>query len=203
MSLEESHSAKEYCFPHAETPSRRSRDGSVHYGTLRFEKAAEQAELPPCSVESIIELVNDFLRQMGMSPCAHPILYLQPGQRVNYLKIQRENGLADQRDIAWMKFTRDGYLGVVAVSNDIGFDMPESRAEYNQTLGYTSCKKWRFSTSGILVHALGKQWDDSFALVFPLKNIPNGYDRHRIETGIGNYLIGHGVPILDFYSHNY
>lgn len=138
-----------------------------------------------------------------MVPCDNPVIRLEPGRKVDYKKIQRENGLEDHRDIVWMKFTRDGYLGVVAVSNDIGFDIPSSCEEYNQKIQYKSSFRWKFSTAGILIHSLGKQRDDSFALVFPLKNMPKGYKRHHIEMGIGNYLIANGVPMLDFYSHNY
>ena len=192
-----------YFTPYEGTPPRHSKECSVHTGRKRFEKAKEQASLPPAPLKKIIALVNEFFAAAGMVPCDNPILRLELGQKVDYKKIQKENGLQDERDIVWMKFTLDGYLGVVAVSNDIGFDVPPSSEEYNQKIQYKSCFKWRFSTSGILIHFLGKQWDDSFALVFPLKNMPAGYNRHHIEMGIGNYLIAKGVPILDFYSHNY
>ena len=191
----------DYCIPYRGTP--RSKESSVHAGRKRFEKAKEQAALTPVPREKIIALANQFLREAGMEPCANPVFQLRPGQQVDYKKIQKENGLQDKKDIVWMKFTRDGYLGVVAVSSDIGFDIPSSREEYDELPPGTSGQKWRFSTAGILVHFLGKQWDDSFVLVFPLKNMPEGYDRHRVETGIGNYLIANDVPILDFYSHNY
>lgn len=193
----------DYCKPYIGTPAHGSKDSSVHTGRKRFEKAAEQAKRKPVPLKKTIALVNEFLGEAGMVPCANPILPLEPNQKVDYDAIQRENGLKDQRDIVWMKFTRDGYLGVVAVSNDIGFDIPPSSEEYNRKIQYKSSFRWRYSTAGILIHSLGKQWDDSFALVFPLKNIPEEYNRHHIEMGIGNYLIANDVPILDFYSHNY
>lgn len=62
---------------------------------------------------------------------------------------------------------------------------------------------WIHNSSGILVHQLGKEWDESFVLVFPLANIPCGYNRYDIERAIGNMLIAEGVPVIDFYSHNY
>lgn len=193
----------DYCKPYIGTPARRSKDSSVHTGKKRFEKAEEQAKQQPVPLKKIIALVNEFLGEAGMVPCTNPVLRLEPNQKVDYKTIQKENGLQDKRDIVWMKFTRDGYLGVVAVSNDIGFDIPSSCEEYNQKIQYKTSFRWKFSTAGILIHSLGKQWDGSFALVFPLKNMPEGYNRHHIEMGIGNYLIANGVPILDFYSHNY
>lgn len=33
--------------------------------------------------------------------------------------------------------------------------------------------------------------------------ITDGLNRSDIESGIGNYLISQGIPILDYYSHNY
>ena len=59
------------------------------------------------------------------------------------------------------------------------------------------------NSAGILVHKLGKEWDESFVLIFPLKGIPDGYTRSDVETAIGNMLIEKDVPILDFYSHMY
>lgn len=94
----------------------------------------------------------------------------------------------------------DGYLGVVATSNDVNFGYPPSEESYNEK---TTKNNWRYNTSGIIIHSLDKVWDTSFVLIFPLKNIPKGFDRGSIECGIGNYLIHNGVPILDFYSHNY
>lgn len=28
-------------------------------------------------------------------------------------------------------------------------------------------------------------------------------ERDELETAVGNYLIANGVPIIDYYSHNY
>jgi len=92
-----------------------------------------------------------------------------------------------------MKFTEDGFLGVVATSNDINFDIPLSQKEYNKN----------HNTSGIIIHYLNKKWNESFVLVFPLKKIPEKLKRGDVERGIGNYLIKKGVPILDFFSHRY
>lgn len=88
-------------------------------------------------------------------------------------------------DIIWLKFTKDGYVGVVADSFDINFNYDNS--------------------SGKLLEMLNprKYWDDSFVFIFPLiKNMVEKYNRKRIETAVGNFLLEKGVPIIDYYSHN-
>lgn len=120
--------------------------------------------------------------------------------KVDYEKIQKENSLKSQKDIVWLKFTKDGYLGAVAGSSDINFKIPKYKSQYN-------IKKdngdWEYNTSGIIVHKLEKEWDKSFVLLFPLNSIPEGYKWGGIKKAIGNLLIEKGVPILDFYSHLY
>lgn len=95
------------------------------------------------------------------------------------------------------------FLGVVAISNDVNFDIPASSDEYDDKQYNAKEERydWRFNSAGILVHALGKEWDKSFVLIFPLANIPSEYTRHDIEKAVGNYLIEMDVPILDYYSH--
>lgn len=114
---------------------------------------------------------------------------------IDYDKIQQKFQLNDRRDLVWMKFTRDGYLGAVAVSDDVNFDMPEDCSVYDKKHAvYNSYKKgneeeWVHNSAGIIVQKLGKEWDESFVLIFPLKGIPNGYGRADVETAIGNMLI--------------
>lgn len=170
---------------------------SVRYNSFRLRKAEEQSSLLPIKVEEIIKYVNEFLEKIGMQEVKFPKTKVE---QINYEKIRKENGLKDKRDIVWLKFTRDGYLGVVATSNDINFDMPQSECEYKEKI---RAKKWKYNTSGIIVHHLNKKWNESFLLIFPLINIPKELKRGDVERGIGNYLIDKGVPILDFYSHNY
>lgn len=44
-----------------------------------------------------------------------------------------------------------------------------------------------------LIHSPGKQWDDSFTLVLPLKNMPEKrYGRYPVEMEIGNHRIANG-----------
>jgi rubrerythrin len=129
----------------------------------------------------------------------------------DYAKIKDLYHLADERDIVWLKFTQTGHVGVVACSNDIGFDIPQDESDYNiKVRVYNKFKKcyedrWKYTTSGILVHSVNEQWDESFVLVIPLEseNQPCRYNRHEIEIAIGNYLAKNNVPIIDYYSHNY
>ena len=128
---------------------------------------------------------------------------------VNYTSLKEEFNLDDERDIVWIKFTKDDFVGAVATSNDINFDIPPDASVYdNKILKYNEYKKkdelvWQYNSSGILVHKLKKKWNESLVLVFPLKELGKNrkYSRHEIEMAIGNYLIEQQVPIIDYYSH--
>lgn len=117
---------------------------------------------------------------------------------IDYENIKKEFGLADVRDIVWMKFTSSGSLGVVASSNDVNFQKPRSIKEYDEK---QQNGRWKYNTSGIIIDHLGEKWDESFVLIFPIKCIPKGMTRHGVEKKIGNHLIDEGIPILDYYSH--
>ena len=103
-----------------------------------------------------------------------------------YNTIKEQFELNAPQDIIWLKFTEDGYLGVVADSFDINF-------RYDNSSGKL-----------IRVNDPAKKWDDSFVVIFPLtKDLLNVKFRKQIETAIGNYLIEEkGVPIIDYFSHN-
>lgn len=183
-------------------------DSSVHFSsTFRVDKAVQQAAKPCIGVEMIIAYTAELLSSIDIKIKGSPI-FKNP-EAIDYGKIKIDYNLRDERDILWMKFTDDGYLGVVATSNDINFDIPESQAEYNlkktvfDPYSHTNRAVWAHTTSGIIIHRLGKRWDPSFVLLFPLPDIPKNLNRHKIEQAAGNYLIDKGVPILDFYSHNY
>ena len=177
---------------------------------IRIEKAEEQASLSIVPIEQIISYVNEFLNELGVDRVEIPqkkIKNMDLEKFYNDLKI--EYNLKHKKDIIWMKFTNDGYLGVIARGNDINFDIPPSADVYHERIKrfniYENKEKyeWKYNTSGIIIHKCGQTWDDENVLVFPLKNIPAGIDVDKIETGIGNYLTEKGVPILDFYSHNF
>jgi hypothetical protein len=180
---------------------------SVHYGnTYRLDEARRQADLAPVPIDQIICHVNDFLDILGMERVDSPV---KKPSEIHYADIKRQYHLADERDIVWMKFTTDGYLGVVATSNDVNFGLPTSSEDYDVKVPvYNPYRKkyqrvFKYNTSGILVHQLEKAWDTSFVLLFPLANIPAEFERGDLERAIGNYLIDNNVPIIDFYSHNY
>ena len=181
----------------------RGREASVHVtNNIRFNKAKEQKNLEKVEIEEIIEYVQDFLKSEAINMKDVKFLYIEMNgktMRQVYKEIRENSNLQDKRDIVWMKFTETGYLGVVACSNDINFSYPNSEDDYDEKVG----KKYRYNSSGIIISHIGERWDKSFVLVFPLENIPEGMNRSDIECGIGNYLIDKGVPILDFYSHNY
>lgn len=172
---------------------------SVHFDDdFRFNKAREEAEKDPAPVEQVIRYCNEFLSRIGVSPVANPVM--NPRELI-YYEIKKQFQLNDERDIVWIQFTTDGYVGVVAQSNDINFDFPPSADVYNDK---DKSQRWTYNTSGIIIHQLGKRWDTSFVLVFPLGRLNNiNYSRHEIETALGNFLVDMGVPILDYYSHNY
>ncbi|MEF7496530.1 hypothetical protein V4V34_18505 [Lysinibacillus sphaericus] len=154
---------------------------SVKCSDFRLNKAKEQSALKPTNIKDIISYVNELFDILGMKQINNPIV--QEPLFVDYEVIKQENELKSTQDIVWMKFTTDGYLGVVATSDDINFNTN--------------------NTAGTLIHQLNKKWDQSFVLLFPLINIPIKYGRGDIERAIGNYLIEKNVPIIDFYSHNY
>lgn len=128
---------------------------------------------------------------------------------MDYALLKKDFELDDEKDVVWIKLTEDGFVGVVAVSNDINFDIPPNDSVYDNKVwkynGYTKKKElvWEYNSSGILIHKLNKKWDESKVLVFPLKKLREsyGYSRHYIEMAIGNYLIEQNVPIIDYYSH--
>lgn len=164
-------------------------DGTINVSSIRIETSEKEAKKTPVSVDKIIKYVNHFLKHIGITPCENHLFKLSGTQWIDYRDIQKKHNLNDKRDIVWMKFTQDGYLGVVAVSSDINFNKPDNHNRCN--------------TSGMIIYHLGKQWDEGFVLLFPLTNLSTTLSRHAVECGIGNYLIENGVPILDFYSHNY
>lgn len=180
---------------------------SVHGKSyIRFNKAKEQAGYSPVDVNIVIRYIREFLKKIGIETIENPIF--NPAS-IDYSRIKSEFGLDDQRDLVWIKFTKDGYVGVVAASNDVNFDIPQNSYEYDQkhrVYNYYSKKyedTWLHNSSGILIHKLGKTWNTDFVLIFPLKDIPKGYRRSDIEEAVGNLLIEKGVPVLDYYSHLY
>ncbi|MCM1047203.1 MAG: hypothetical protein NC433_02110 [Clostridiales bacterium] len=185
-------------------------ENTVHYGkTKRFSKAIEQYGIPPIAKEDIIKWTNEFIMACGIEVMeTENQIFTNKVSVEEFNKTTKERySITNKRDIIWMKFANTGHLGVVACSNDVNFDIPSDKNNYDEKLGYN----WKYNTSGIILHYLNChnekiiEWDQSSFLVFPLRRLENGKNgnkfRHQIETGIGNYLISKEVPILDYYSH--
>lgn len=186
----------------------------------RIIKAKEQAKLKPISFTKVFSFANEFVNMLrsrnekdekeniallalddenqaiildnGIIACGcswEDTKWNQEERRYEkydfkYERIKERFDLTYPSDIIWMKFTDKGHLGVVAKSFDINFKHD--------------------NTSGKLINEVGEKWDDSFVFIFPLaKEILNVYKKDDIERAIGNYLISKGIPIIDFYSHNY
>jgi len=177
---------------------------TVHNGsttTTRFLRAEEQAKITPVDVGKITEVIYEKFGEVIAEPIKHKIRESQIEANgiveINYKSLKDEYRLADERDIVWMKFTKDHYLGVVADNNDINFDIPSHGNMYEERENGL----WKYNSSGILIHHLGKEWDSSFVLICPIIKFPEGKNRHYIEKSIGDFLIGKNIPILDYYSH--
>ena len=174
---------------------------SVKSSPFRFDKAEEQAEISSDMIkrcilptkEDIIKYVNEFFSNIGMENVDPKT---QKTGRIYYeiWKDNKSNGMVEKDDIVWIKFTENGVIGVIGTSCDIflGFPKNENYSTSDRIVDYVKNKKGK-----------GYSWDTENVLIFPLCKIPEGLNRSDIESGIGNYLIFKGVPILDFYSHNY
>lgn len=160
------------------------KDKVIKDGCLRFNVAKEEAKKKRVGINEIIAYVNEFLLAIDMDTVENPKIEFEGDFSEKlfelYKKVKDETG--NKGNIIWIKFTTDGYLGVVATGADVNFNMD--------------------NTSGRIIKHVGQKWDERFVLIFPLKKIPPNLTKQLIESGIGNYLISKNVPILDFYSHN-
>lgn len=201
-------------------------DRKYHWNK-RINKAHEQSQIEPVQYMQVLEYVNEFLtcleeknggagkrKQIDTELYSDKELYLDNKKQTiinkgilakeckwivpvwdaimkkyskwepKYCVIKNKFGLSHTKNIIWLKFTRKGYLGVVAKGMDINFSYDNS--------------------AGKLVKEVKDDWDESFVLIFPLTDlILDKRKTGEIERAIGEYLISKGVPIIDFYSHNY
>ena len=170
----------------------------------RYEKASEQYKMDEPKIEDIFKYTKECMNKLGLDTARinsiEDVLRTPPYNDEFYNNIKNEYNLGDERDIVWMKFTKNKkHLGVVADSNDINFDIPSEKSEY---CNEAEKGNWVYNFSGIIVHSLGETWNNQFVWVFPLVNLKElTYTRHYVEKEIGNYLISKKVPILDYYSH--
>lgn len=151
---------------------------------FRVLKAKEQIKLSPAQKEDIVLLCRQYFKEIGIDiPIIEINLNDVPIKRGFYSDLMEKYNLAEKKDILWLKFTTDEYLGVVAASNDINFSYE--------------------NTSGKIISYLNKNWDDKYIIIIPLiSGLGGTLNRQRFESGLGNYLISHNVPILDCFSHN-
>ncbi|WEV45816.1 hypothetical protein OZX60_03540 [Streptococcaceae bacterium ESL0687] len=193
-------------------------ESSVHYNQhSRLNKAREEAKRAPFPVEEVVRIGNEFLGKMGVKTFKKNIYEIPSHDSEKYLaelydQLKDTCDLADRRDILWIKFARDGYVGVVAKSNDINFKIPKDRTVWDETNNgkpKTSSNSWKWNTSGIIIESLGKQWNESFVVIFPIplaKTLSakmRKLEMGKLEHGLGGALILADCPILDYYSHTY
>ena len=97
---------------------------SVDYDRTNYRKnkAVAKSKNEKVSVFEILNLINSFLNDIEVKSNCILIEGLDVLMTVNYEHIKRRYKLDSRSDIVWMRFTTDGYLGVVALSNDINFD---------------------------------------------------------------------------------
>lgn len=148
----------------------------------RKKKAFDESQKKSVHYTKVCQLIDRFLKSFDIESECIIIKGLDILLSINYEVIKRQYGLESQSDIVWLKFTKDGYLGVVASSNDVNFD--------------------KNNNSYKLISHVGKEWDENIVLIVPLPQIQNRDERIKIERIIGNYLIDNKVPIIDYYSHN-
>lgn len=184
----------------------------------RIIKAKEQLNKAPKTVDEIINLTNSFLYNIGLKTVDNPkftsfsvenggygyktVVGIDNDKLNDHFGLV-ENPLKNPKHVIWMKFAKNGQLGVVAASNDYNFDIPPSSDVYDETTDgkpKSNSNGWKYATSGIILHKLNLEWDESFLLIFPLQDIEDSWLKD-IETGMGNFLIENDVPIVDFYSH--
>ena len=186
----------------------------------RKSKAHEQAKLLPFQLSQVFTYVNEFLEKLQelngrkYKTTRLETFFLDKNKQIildngiiangckwikpewddktkrysiwepKYSSIKSKFALSHTKNILWLKFTTSGHLGVVAKGMDINFD-------YN-------------ISSGELVKEVGKLWDESIIMIFPLTDlILSNRETGDIERAVGNYLVEKNVPIIDFYSHNY
>lgn len=191
-------------------------DGKKYnYNNKRFNKAKEEKDKK--NVELNEEKINKIVTYCKKSKIIIEGVWLKETENyvvqdngdvdLIYDEIKDIDELNDERDIVWIKFANDindtnndniGYVGVVASSNDINFQIPKDENKYDIKLDNG---KWKYNSSGIIVHHLNLKWNTSSVLVFLIKEI-DGMTRHGVEKMIGNYLTKIlKVPVLDYYSH--
>lgn len=164
---------------------------------FRIEKAREQLNLSEKNIldeKYLIKCVNEFLGSLNMREILTPQVNLKGPKegirRISYSDIRKKWG-NKKDEIVWIKLSvkknNERIVSVIGTSEDIFFT------------GNAKSK----TSSGKINQELGLDWFEKYVYIFPLLGMPTELNRSDVESGIGNYLISKGIPILDFYSHNY
>ena len=86
---------------------------SVHGKSYtRYNKAQEQIKKTTVEIEVIINYINEFLEAINIATVENPIM--KPN-KIDYGLIKTQFNLDDIGDLIWLKFTKDKYVGVVAI----------------------------------------------------------------------------------------
>lgn len=76
----------------------------------RLDKTIEQAK-KTVEVKEVVNHVNDFLEKVGVSIVNNP--KFSYNGYIDYSKIMEDYNLNNIKHLVWIKFTIDGYVGVV------------------------------------------------------------------------------------------
>lgn len=180
---------------------------SVYYkkNNRRILKAKEEYKKIPVPISVIVSYLDNFLNQVSVynrTNVENINLNQQHHDFISrailvkncpwnsheyYDEIMTKYNLASVKDIVWLKFTEDGYLGVVGSGNFINFDYDTS------------------SSALIKVNNKLKKWNETVIVIVPLTKDLFGqrHTRKELKRAIGNFLISKHVPIIDYYSHNH
>ena len=112
-------------------------ENTVHYGkTKRFEMANQQLKIPTVDINRILQLTNCFIEAYGLDVYnGANIVKTVNLDLTEFNKKTKElyKGITSEHDIIWMKFACNR-VGVVACSNDINFDIPSTKDEYDEEI---------------------------------------------------------------------
>ena len=154
----------------------------------KYNKLIQNGYKKEMLLQKTVDLVIEILGKIGIHlPDTYNCIINVQNNDINYREICKDINLENREDIVWIKLNLNGCISVIGTSRDICFN------EKTKTT----------TTSGKINAIVGQEWDNTKVLIFPLADIPEGLNRSDVESIIGNYLIAHDIPILDFYSHTY
>lgn len=160
---------------------------SVHFADkysenrYRFHKAQDEVTDVPPTKDKVRSVCGDFFAKAEI----HVTIIKSAPAGVAY------------RNSIWIKFLETGHIGVVGLGL-VNFDIPPSDAEYDEK---NEDGRWKWNSSGILVHQLGHSWDESGVLVLQINDVLEECTLEQIKRALGNWMIVKGLHIVDHYNH--